>query len=273
VTISNADIAAWRSWIGRSETRAEVLAPEPLRRFAAGVQEDLAIERTFPSLGHWAYFLAVAPTEALSADGHWRSGGLMPPVLLQRRMFAGATIVFRGPLQLNREAIRTSVVRDVMHKPGRSGDLVIVTLDHVIAQDNVALLEERQTFIFRPEGPPTPAVIPQADDAQAGDVVWRPDAVDLFRFSAATYNSHRIHYDLPYVTQVEGYPGLIVQGPYTAVKLFSRARRAGLKRFSFRATAPLFAGQPVRLRQVSESEFQAIRCDGATAMTATVEWT
>jgi 3-methylfumaryl-CoA hydratase len=271
VAISETDIAHWRSWIGRTETRTEVLAPEPLRRFAAAVQEDLDIERTWPSLGHWAYFLPVTPAEALSVDGHWRSGGLMPPVPLQRRMSAGATIEFASALQLNRESIRTSVVRDVVHKPGRSGDLVIVELEHVIAQDDVERLRERQTFIFRPEGPPTPAVIPQANVAKTGDFTWQPNPVDLFRFSAATFNSHRIHYDLPYVTEIEGYPGLIVQGPYTAVKLFNRAASAAIKRFSFRATAPLFAGQPVQLRQVSETQFEAIRCDGTVAMMATAD--
>lgn len=271
MTISETEIAHWRSWIGRTETKVEVLAPEPLRRFAAAVQEDLDVERTFPSLGHWAYFLPAAPSGALSSDGHWRSGGLMPPVLLQRRMFAGATVAFFGALKLNCEAIRTSVVRDVVHKPGRSGDLVIVELEHAIAQTNVDCLRERQTFIFRPEGPTTPAIVPRADVTRTGDVSWQPSPVDLFRFSAATYNSHRIHYDRPYVTGVEGYPGLIVQGPYTAVKLFALTRSAPIKRFSFRATIPLFAEQPVQLRQLNDTEFEAIRCDGAVAMTATVE--
>jgi 3-methylfumaryl-CoA hydratase len=273
VTISGDDIAAWRAWIGKSESGAELLSPEPLRRFAAAVQADLDVERQFPPLGHWAYFLTAAPTEALSADGHWRSGGLMPPVLLQRRMFAGATMEFSAPLQLGREATIASTVRDVAYKPGRSGDLVLVEVERRINQDGAERICERQTFIFRPAGARTPAVIPRALESRHGDVTLRPSAVDLFRFSAATFNSHRIHYDLPYVTQTEGYPDLIVQGPYTAAKLFQLAARAPapIRRFTFRALAPVFADQPVILRSESETEYRAIRCDGETAMTATVE--
>jgi len=273
VSVSAAEIAAWRAWIGKAESRAEVLALEPLRRFAAAVQADLDVERQFPALGHWAYFLRVGPTGALSADGHWRSGGLMPPVMLQRRMFAGAAMEFSAPLQLNREAIMTSTVCDVTHKAGRSGELVLVELEHRISQDGSERMRERQTFVFRSAGPSTPAVIARTIEPRPGDVTLQPSTVDLFRFSAVTFNSHRIHYDLPYVTGTEGYPGLIVQGPYTAAKLFQLAARdsAPIRRFTFRATAPLFADQPVTLRKASDSEYHAIRCDGETAMTATVE--
>jgi 3-methylfumaryl-CoA hydratase len=273
VSITSDEIAAWRAWIGKTETKSELLAAEPLRRFAAAVQADVDVERRFPPLGHWAYFLKTGPTSALSADGHWRSGGLMPPVLLQRRMFAGATIEFAAPMRLDREAAMTSTVRDLTHKTGRSGELVLVELEHVIVQDGAARLRERQTFAFRPEGTATPAVIPRATEPHDGDVIVQPSTVDLFRFSAVTFNSHRIHYDLPYVTGVEGYPGLIVQGPFTAAKLYQRAAADGepIRRFSFRATAPLFADQPVTLRKVGDSEYRAIRCDGEIAMTAMVE--
>ncbi|MGZ6007040.1 MAG: acyl-CoA dehydrogenase, partial [Rhizomicrobium sp.] len=273
MSITADDIAAWRAWIGKTETKSELLAAEPLRRFAAAVQADLDVERRFPPLGHWAYFLKVGPTSALSADGHWRSGGLMPPVLLQRRMFAGATIAFAAPLRLDREAAMTSTVRDLTHKIGRSGELVLVEVEHRITQDGAECVRERQTFAFRPEGPPTLPVIPRAIDPQPGDVILQPNSVDLFRFSAVTFNSHRIHYDLPYVTGVEGYPGLIVQGPLTAAKLYQRTVIDGapVTSFSFRATAPLFADQPVILRKAGHNEYRAIRCDGEIAMTTTVE--
>ena len=135
---------------------------------------------------------------------------------------------------------------------------------HCITQDATECVRELQTFAFRPPGSATPAVVARAIAQQPGDAILEPSTVDLFRFSAVTFNSHRIHYDLPYVTGVEGYPGLIVQGPYTAAKLFQHASRATapIKRFSFRATAPLFADQPAILRQASESEYHAIRCDG-----------
>ena len=270
--ISPEDVDGWRAYVGRTETRRQTLDLESARRFAAAVGADLDVERQAPPLVHWAYFLEVAPPEGLGPDGHPRRGeGLMPPVSLPRRMFAAATVTFFEPLALGRDAELTLTVAEVNHRAGRSGDLVFVEVDRSLAQDGRVRMRERQTIVYRGAGEPTPAVEPAPETAPDG-FVWTPGPVDLFRFSAVTFNSHRIHYDLPYARDEEGYPGLVVHGPFTAAKLCALAQAANvapLKAFSFRANAPLFAGQPVRLRATTEvGGFEAVRCDGAVAMSA-----
>jgi 3-methylfumaryl-CoA hydratase len=257
----------WKRWIGKTETRTEVLDPGSLSRFAAAIGEDIDVERTQPSLAHWAFFLPVTATEGIGEDGHPKRGGFLPPVTLPRRMFAAADMTFSGALTLGARATRTSAITDVALKSGKSGDLVLVLVEHRITQDGAEKVVERQTIVYRDAGAPTPPVI-ASDPAQQGDVTWTPNTVDLFRFSAATSNSHRIHYDLPYATAEEGYPGLVVHGPFTAARLFGHARRKGaLSAFSFRAMAPMFCGQPIMLRHATDG-VEAARCDGAIAMQA-----
>jgi 3-methylfumaryl-CoA hydratase len=271
--ITPEEIERWRAYVGRSETRRQVLDIESARRFAAAVGADLDVERTPPPLGHWAYFLEAVGQDGLGPDGHPRRGeGLLPPVRLPRRMFASAAMTFAEPLFLGHEAELTLTVAEVNHRSGRTGDLVFVEVDRTLTQDGRVRLTERQTIVYRGVGVPTPAVRPSGGAALPGDEVWTPGPVDLFRMSAVTFNSHRIHYDLPYATGEEGYPGLVVHGPFTAVKLcaLARARAAApLTSFSFRANAPLFVGQPVRLRAgTAPGAVEAVRCDGVVAMTA-----
>lgn len=261
--ISDTDLAHWRQWLGRSESRTERLDPEALRRFAAAQGADLDIEASPPPLAHWAFFLPV--TRDLGPDGHPARGGFLPPVSLPRRMFLGAEMAFPAPLLLDVPATRTTTITGLDHKTGRSGELVLLTLDHRIEQAGATRITERQTIVYRDTGAPLPPVVP-ADPPLAG-TVWTPDQVQLFRFSAATFNSHRIHYDLPYARDVEGYPGLVVHGPLTAAKLHALA--GSPRRFAFRAQAPLFAGQPVTLTG-ENGHGHAIRCDGVVALTA--EW-
>jgi 3-methylfumaryl-CoA hydratase len=273
VTVAPEDLEHWREWIGRTETRTEVLDPESLRRFAAAIGEDLDVERVQPSLAHWALFLPVAPADQLGADGHTRRGGFLPPVTLARRMFASAEMRFGSPLALGQEAKRVSTVVDVSHKSGRSGDLILVEVEHSILQEGEKKVSERQTIVYRDAGDRIAPIEPSEVPPEAGDVQWQPRAVDLFRFSAVTFNSHRIHYDLPYTTGEEGYPALVVHGPFTAVKLFGRARESGRPTtFSFRAVAPIFLGQPVILRTATDGSLRAVRADGADAMIAKADY-
>jgi 3-methylfumaryl-CoA hydratase len=161
----------------------------------------------------------------------------------------------------------------VTHKSGRTGDLVLVDVEHRISQSGSERLTERQTLVYRDVGDPTPAVIAVVLPDDSAAELWEPTSIDLFRFSAATFNSHRIHYDLPYASDVEGYPGLVVHGPFTASRLFGLLTRdrAPPRRFCFRALAPLFAGQPIRLVRTATGA-SAIRVDGVTAMNATAEF-
>lgn len=265
-------IDTWRGWIGREERRREVLDPEALRRFAAAVGAGLDVEQAQPSLAHWAFFLPVFPDSEIGPDGHPKRGGFLPPVTLPRRMFASSSMTFGAPLVLGEQAEMVSTILDVKHRSGRTGDLVFVEVERMISQGGDVRVREQQTIVYRGVGEATAALVPVAQDAGPDDEAWRPDTVRLFRFSAVTFNSHRIHYDQPYARGEEGYPDLVVHGPFTAAKLHAHAtRRLGrpLTRFSFRAVAPIFVGQPVRLTgDVATGAFQAIRCDGAQAMAA-----
>ncbi len=270
--VSEADVAHWRSWIGREEARAETLDPEAARRFAAAIGEDLNVESVAPSLMHWAFFLPVPPADGLGPDGHTKRGGFQPPVTLARRMFAAAEMQFLAPLELGKEAQFKAVIADVKHRAGKSGDLVFVEVDRLITQAGAPRVRERQTIVYRDAGEQTAPVEDKAIAPGVGEEAWRPGAVDLFRFSAATFNSHRIHYDLPYAQEEELYPGLVVHGPFIAAKLFGYARRragAALSAFSFRAQAPAFAGPTLWLAPGEGGEgVVALRADGVTAMAA-----
>ena len=265
-----ARLAEWRSTVGRTETRHELCEVESLRRYALAVGADPAVETTLPPLPHWAFFLPAPPDEEIGPDGHPRRGGFLPAITLPRRMFAAADIVFEAPLVLGGNAEMVSTIGEVTHKSGRSGDLVFVEVNRVIVQGSVVRVRERQSYVYRDIGPPATMPVPTAT-APEGEA-WQPDAVNLFRFSAVTFNSHRIHYDLPYTQAEEGYPALVVHGPFTAAKLANLAGRDGpLARFAFRAQNPLFLGQTIHLQR-GDGEVRALRADGAPAMTAKVSY-
>lgn len=274
MSITTADVDHWRTWIDSREERSEILDRSALIRFAAAIGEPLDIDHGLPSLGHWAFFLPVAAADQIGVDGHPKRGGFLPPISLPRRMFAAADMEFGAPLILDWEATRTSHILDVVHKSGRSGDLVFVTVEHRIVQADEERMREVQTIVYRDAGAPMAAIEPTQVEQQADDRVWHPATPDLFRFSAVTFNSHRIHYDLPYTQQEEGYPGLVIHGPFTATRLFAHARRGDRtpRSFSFRAVAPLICGQDVLLREEAHGQCRAIRCDGADAMIATASY-
>jgi 3-methylfumaryl-CoA hydratase len=246
------------------------LDAEVARRYAAAVGASLDVEATFPPLGHWAYFNDAVEPANLGPDGHPRRGLFMPASPLPRRMFASGTITFHAPLGLGAPARLSVTVTDVRQRTGRSGELLLVDVKRELAQLGGVRLTEVQTIAYRAAGEPTPAVAPAA--APPAGEAWRPGVVDLFRYSAATYNGHRIHYDRAYATGEEGYPDLVVHGPFTATKLYMLARRvagAPLATFSFRALAPMFVDQPIYLREGDEpNTVVAVRCDGEVGMSA-----
>lgn len=258
-------VAAWQQAIGREEVAEQVLDPGALRRFAQAV--GIPDETQGAPLPHWAYFLPSPLDGEIGADGHPRRGDFLPDVSLPRRMYASASMQFAGEIELGAEARQTSRVVELTHKAGRSGDLVFAKVEKLLEQGGALKVREVQTYVYRDEGEPVGMPVP-AETPPEGEL-WQPNEVNLFRFSAATANGHRIHYDHPYTTQVEGYPALIVHGPFTAAKLAGLAMREGLlASFAFRATAPLFLGQPIYLRRAGEGQFEAVRCDGVMAMTA-----
>jgi 3-methylfumaryl-CoA hydratase len=270
-------------WIGREETSEDVVALAPVRAAAATLDDDPAAFHEggpLPPLWHWFFFLNPAPQARLGEDGHPERGGFMPPIALPRRMFAGAKLDFHRPLVIGRLARRTARIASVSEKSGKSGTLAFVGVDYRIEQAGTLCIEEHQDIVYREPGAPVPAPVPVELPA-APDGAWTrtiaPDPRLLFRFSALTFNAHRIHYDRPYATSVEGYPGLVVHGPLTAVLLMELVRRNAkrpVRSYSFRGKAPLFDLAPFRLVGVPTEErvsLEACGPDGRTAMTAMAE--
>ncbi|EIF31983.1 hypothetical protein BCh11DRAFT_07546 [Burkholderia sp. Ch1-1] len=240
---------ALNEYIDRQTVQSDDIAAFPLTALAATLDRTEAND-TVPPLWHWLYFLPVAPMSEVGRDGHPERGGFLPPVPLPRRMWAGGRLTFHAPLKLGDRATRTSTIANIEDKTGRSGRLVFVTVKHAIEVEGELKLEEEHDIVYRDapqEGgrQPQPAIAPEGE-------TWRrtvdADAVLLFRYSALTFNGHRIHYDYPYATDVEGYPGLIVHGPLIATLLVDLVRReqpgATLQSFAFRALHPTFADQP-----------------------------
>ena len=243
------DLERLRTWVGRTETRTDLATAAPYAALSATLdREDTepAMGTAVPPLWHWLYFLPLAPMSDVGPDGHPKRGGFLPPVPLPRRMFAGGRFEFHHPLKVGETMTRTSRITDVRGKTGRSGTLVFVTVRHEFANVGGIALTEEHDIVYR-ENPRADVPVPKPTAAPAGETFSReivPDPVLLFRYSALTFNSHRIHYDRPYVTEVEGYPGLIVHGPLIATLLVDLLRRrlpdAKVARFSFRAMRPLF---------------------------------
>jgi 3-methylfumaryl-CoA hydratase len=269
IGVSEAQVTEWQQAIGRELVEEEILDPLALRRFARAVGREDETDRV--PLPHWAFFLPCPHDELIGADGHPRRGSFLPDVTLPRRMFAASAMTFIRNLKTGTPARQTNRVIGLKHKAGRSGDLVFAEVEKQIEQYDEICVSEVQTYVYRSEGeqislPEPAATMPEGD-------LWDPREVNLFRFSAATFNGHRIHYDLPYTAEVEGYPALIVHGPFAAAKLAELAMRDGtISKYSFRAVAPLFVGQPIVLRKVQKGSYEAMRCDGMVAMTATAEF-
>jgi 3-methylfumaryl-CoA hydratase len=242
------DLDHLRQWLGRTEQRTDEVTAMPLAALAATLDRDDPLPgpgSEVPPLWHWLYFAAVARQSELGPDGHPKRGGFLPPVPLPRRMFAGGRLEFLRPLRVGDRITRTSKVMRVDGKQGRSGALVFVMVRHEFESSGQPAMTEEHDIVYRDNPQPGAAAEPVAapvDETFAREVV--PDPVLLFRYSALTLNGHRIHYDRPYVTEVEGYPGLIVHGPLIATLLADLLRRerpeARVRRFAFKAVRPLF---------------------------------
>jgi 3-methylfumaryl-CoA hydratase len=271
----------FKAWIGRTEALDDPMSVTQARAVQA-MLDDTGAERdagdTVPLPWHWFYFLPRAPQSALDDDGHPRRGGFLPPIPYPRRMFAGARMTMHRPLRLGQVARREAVIRDVVLKSGKSGSLAFVTVGLRFVQDGQLCVEEEQDIVYREPGGRVPAPVAAPWPAlPEGSVerTWHPDSRLLFRFSALTFNAHRIHYDRGYASEVEGYPGLVVHGPMTAVMLLRLAHEATGRvpmTFAFRGLSPLFDLGPVRLVATPGAdhvELQAQGPDGKAGMSAT----
>ena len=237
-----------RTWIGNNETRTDVAAPWPVAALAATLDRNDPPPHAgdaLPPCGHWLYFLDTTPMSGISDDGHPKRGGFLPPVPLPRRMWAGGRIDFRAPLRVGDTLRRESEILSVTAKTGKSGNLVFVKVRHTLSAPRTVAIVEEHDIVYR-------------DAAQAGapalpgqpapvDASWRRNVTTgestLFRYSALTFNAHRIHYDIDYCRKHEGYPGLVVHGPLQTTLLLDLCRRNDarpVRAFAYRAMHPVF---------------------------------
>jgi 3-methylfumaryl-CoA hydratase len=280
------DLDRWRAWIGRRQSAEDMITLDRARALQAALDDPappLAEGDPLPPLWHWLYFWTVAPARELGPDGHPERGGFLPPIELPRRMWAGSRVAFRRPLPLGVPAIRRSEIADIQVKQGRSGQLAFVTVRHEIAAGGAACIEEEHDIVYR--AAPGPSEAPRPGEPAPPEAPWRrevlADPVLLFRYSALTFNGHRIHYDLKYTTEEEGYPGLVVHGPLLATLMVELPRRerpdARLTRFAFRALRPVYdtapftvAGQPAE--DGKGAALWVADPDGVTAMRGRVDF-
>ncbi|MBS7697649.1 MULTISPECIES: MaoC family dehydratase N-terminal domain-containing protein [unclassified Chelatococcus] len=287
------DIEHLRGWIGRSDEARDVLTD----RLVRGLLATIAIDANeswdsaeVPLAMHWCLAPPIAPMAGLGPDGHPARGGFLPPTTLPRRMWAGGRLEFHERLKPGDIVTRRSVIRDVAAKQGRSGTLCFVTVDHEITTARGLAIRERQDIVYRDAEPP------RSGEAQAGGAATPPwptkppeaqwhlvvpcSPVLLFRYSALTFNGHRIHYDQPYSRDEENYPGLVVHGPLQATLLveFAASLRDGRspRTFDFRGVSPLFDGADFTLN-ASDADGDSLRLwtadvHGRTTMEAKAVW-
>jgi 3-methylfumaryl-CoA hydratase len=240
-----------KDWVGRSETVSDTATATPYAALSATFDRGAdrpASGTVLPALWHWLYFLPLHRQSEIGPDGHAKRGGFLPPVPLPRRMWAGSQFTFHKPLRIGDVMERTSTIHDVTEKSGRTGPLVFVKVRHEVrlqGESDVALTEFHDIVYREPAKPDDVPPPPKAAPAvSTWEKQWVPDDVLLFRYSALTFNGHRIHYDRKYVTEVEGYPGLIVHGPMVATLLLDLLRHqlpgAELASYEFRAVRPVF---------------------------------
>jgi 3-methylfumaryl-CoA hydratase len=252
-------------WIGRSETLRDVATPFPFIALNATLDHadtDGAHGTPLHPLWHWLYFLPRHRQSEIGPDGHAKRGGFLPPVPLPRRMWAGSRLDFLSPVRLGDAMERRSTIENVVSKSGRSGELVFVTVRHEVHCNGAAnpAIREWHDIVYRAARQPGEADPPQRTPGRQPQ--WRreivPDDVLLFRYSALTFNGHRIHYDRKYVTEVEGYPGLIVHGPLIATLLMDLLRRempqAVASNFQFKAVRPTFDLHPFHVNGAVEGK-------------------
>ena len=256
-------------WIGRSETLHDLVTPAPVRALTATLDRDpieVSPGTPLPPLWHWLYFLPMHRQSEIGPDGHAKRGGFLPPVPLPRRMWAGSQFEFRSPVRVGDSVSRTSTIADVTEKEGRTGKLVFVKVRHEVRCNGAAdpAIVEVHDIVYRDAKKPGD-VDPAPTAAPAG--AWQreivPDDVLLFRYSALTFNGHRIHYDRKYVTEVEGYPGLIVHGPLIATLLMDLLRRrmpdADVAAFRFKAVRPTFDLSPFKVNGEPQADGKTVR--------------
>ena len=255
------EIERLKTWIGRAEVAQDEITPRLVSQLQATLDSDptpLAAGAAAPLMVHWCLAPHIVEASRVGPDGHPAKGGFLPPIPLPRRMWAGGRLTFHMPLRVGEEIEKRVTIQDLTVKQGRTGTLCFLTLRQDISSPRGLAIEEYQDVVYRgaeaataPAGGAAPPALPEPLWSQE----MRADPVLLFRYSAITFNGHRIHYDWPYTKEVENYPGLLVHGPLQATLLARFAasiKGAAPTRFSFRAVQPLFDETPFRLCAIEE---------------------
>jgi 3-methylfumaryl-CoA hydratase len=263
-----------QDWVGRTQAQRDTPTALRVAELAATLDDpgEYPPGGEIPAGWHWILFHSIGPTASLGPDGHLPRGAFLPPVALPRRMWAGGRLLFHRPLKVDEPVERTSRIASVTEKTGRNGQLVFVTVRHEYRSAGALALEEDQDIVYREAaaGAATAPPPPHRDAAWESEI--RPSEALLFRYSALTFNAHRIHYDRDYAMRVEGYDGLVVHGPLIATFLLELARRNGarLAAFRYRGVSPLFDARPFRVRG-KPPDLWAETPGGGLAMSATAE--
>jgi hydroxyacyl-ACP dehydratase HTD2-like protein with hotdog domain len=262
-------------WAPEPRETTERITPEPAAALA-GLFDVEPPEGSLPPLWHWLHFLERPAQRELGPDGHPLAGRFLPPIPDRRRMFAGGRYTARGPMRFGQTVTRREELAATAVKRGRSGELLFVTVRHTFSAEGTEIAVEEQDLVYR-SGAPAAASTPPSHDAPEADAPWllrmAADPVLLFRFSALTYNAHRIHYDEPYATRVEGHAGLVVHGPLLALLCLELPRRRGrtVTGFAFRARSPVYAGQSFAVCGGPDGDLRVEAPGGVIAMTARAE--
>lgn len=231
------------AWIGRTEEAQDHLSVSLIKRIAATFGEPTpAVGDSLPPLWQWCFFQEPVFEAQLGGDGHPARGGFLPPADNRNRMWAGGRVEFIQPLKVGADAHRLSTILHIEEKHGRSGSLLFVTVRHDYSQHGELCVREEQDIVYREPNPPK-LNSGDAPEQGAWSEVIEPTPTLLFRYSAVTFNGHRIHYDHPYVTDTEGYSGLVVHGPMIAtfnLRAFIRAHPdKRVRHFAYRGVRPL----------------------------------
>ncbi|MEJ8850033.1 FAS1-like dehydratase domain-containing protein [Variovorax rhizosphaerae] len=280
----------FNDWVGRTETKHALIDPTAIAALAAtlDVADAPGSGESVPPGWQWLFFNPVAAQRVLGEDGHPRrdvEGSFLPPIPLPRRMWAGSRINYLAAVPIGSQAARTSQILKISPKAGRSGSMCFVTVSHTIAVDGRVCAVEEQDIVYREAATATATAPVVAEAASPAPVQWRdhlvPSTTLLFRYSALTFNGHRIHYDLPYARDVEFYRGLVVHGPLTATLLQQFAARCKpgqrLASFEFKGVSPLYCGEPMELQAwedplTSALHLRAVNAQGAAGMQASAKW-
>lgn len=270
-----------QNWLGNTEKSEDIISPQQANLMCAtlGRMQDKKPGDILPPLWHWLYFPVALPLEKLGRDGHPQLGGFLPPVDLPRRMWAGGRLTFFAPILIGEYAQKTSRIENIVIKSGRTGPLCFVTVSHTITVDGQPRLREEHDIVYRQDpsqGAAKPDLLPAPDTTDwHREITTGP--VTLFRYSALTFNGHRIHYDRIYAREVEGYPDLVVHGPLIATLLadLATSNHGQLRTFTYRALSPVFDSAPLVIEGEggkTAARLWAKTPDGFLAMQAEAEF-